>query len=94
MSSVQLRRGINYMHHFSLLTMTINRVNPWDKQNLMPRMTGAFKYYTLMISTKTIRKNIGKIDGSYINTPAGKYYSGSSGALNFVYPAFCYCQIT
>jgi hypothetical protein len=47
-----------------------------DKQNLMPRMTGAFKYYTLMISTKTIRKNIGKIDGSYINTPAGKYYDG------------------
>jgi hypothetical protein len=37
MSSVQLRRGINY---------------------------------------KTIRKNIGKIDGSYINTPAGKYYGG------------------
>jgi hypothetical protein len=29
-----------------------------------------------MISTKTIRKNIGKIDGSYINTPAGKYYGG------------------
>ena len=47
-----------------------------DKQNLMPRMTGAFKYYTLIISTKTIRKNIGKIDGSYINTPAGKYYGG------------------
>jgi hypothetical protein len=22
------------------------------------------------------RKNIGKIDGSYINTPAGKYYGG------------------
>jgi hypothetical protein len=34
------------------------------------------KYYTLMLSTKTIRKNIGKIDGSYINTPAGKYYGG------------------
>jgi hypothetical protein len=28
MSSVQLRRGMSYMHHFSLLTMTINRVNP------------------------------------------------------------------
>ncbi len=30
MSSVQLWRGINYMymHHFSFLTMTINRVNP------------------------------------------------------------------
>ena len=26
--SVQLRRGINYMHHCSLLTMTIKRVNP------------------------------------------------------------------
>jgi hypothetical protein len=22
------------------------------------------------------RKNIGKIDGSYVNTPAGKYYGG------------------
>jgi hypothetical protein len=39
-------------------------------------MTGALKYYTLMISAKIIRKNIGKIDGSYINTPAGKYYGG------------------
>jgi hypothetical protein len=27
MSSVQLRRGMSCMHHFSLLTMTINRIN-------------------------------------------------------------------